>query len=92
VALFSKKTFKRVDFIGAALLLVATTFSVAALEEAGREYAWDSAFVIAFLIIASLVWILFIIWERTTSSTSGLREPVFPWRLMGSRIWIGMVL
>jgi hypothetical protein len=91
-ALFSKNTVKRVDFLGAGLLLIATTFIVAALEQAGHDYAWNSAFVITLMTISGIVWILFTLWERTASLTSKTREPVFPWRLMSNRIWIGMIL
>ncbi|KAA8564176.1 hypothetical protein EYC84_011123 [Monilinia fructicola] len=58
-ALPSKDTFKRVDFIGALLLVIATTFLVAALEEGGQEYAWSSAFTITLLTISGVTWIAF---------------------------------
>jgi len=74
------------------LLLVATTFLVAALEEAGQTYAWNSAFVIALLTISGISWVVFIFWERIITLKSKHIEPVFPWRLMKSRIWAGMIL
>ncbi|CAG8958366.1 hypothetical protein HYFRA_00011043, partial [Hymenoscyphus fraxineus] len=88
-ALWKKGTFWKVDFIGAGVLLVATTFLVAALEEAGQDYAWDSAFVIALLTISGVMWLAFVYWERMHTLRSKKKsEPVFPWRLMTSRVWI----
>ncbi|KAE9365743.1 MFS multidrug transporter-like protein [Stipitochalara longipes BDJ] len=89
-AVVSKDTWLRVDSIGAVLLLIATTFLVAALEEAGQEYAWRSAFVISLMTITGVTCIAFILWERRVTPTAKITEPIFPWRLMTSRIWIGM--
>ena len=91
-ALLSRETFRRVDFLGAGLLLLATTFLVAALLEAGQFFAWKSAFTISLLTISGIGWIAFILWERIITLRASVTEPVFPWRLMTSRIWMGMTL
>lgn len=83
---------RKIDFVGAVLLIVATTFLVAALQEAGGTFAWNSPFVIALLVISGVMWIFFILWERKVTLDMSLSEPVFPWRLMKSRIWVGMTL
>ncbi|KAF7914938.1 hypothetical protein BELL_0327g00030 [Botrytis elliptica] len=88
----SKESFGKIDFVGATLLIIATTLLVAALQEAGGEFAWNSAFVITLLIISGVTWILFILWERRVTLSMTLTEPVFPWRLMKSRVWVGMTL
>ncbi|KAM0131600.1 hypothetical protein ACHAO1_007201 [Botrytis cinerea] len=88
----SKESFRKIDFVGAILLIIATTLLVAALQEAGGEFAWNSAFVITLLIISGVTWILFILWERRVTVNMSSTEPVFPWRLMKSRVWIGMTL
>jgi len=90
--LFSRETFGRVDFLGASLLFIATTLLVAALEEAGLSFAWKSAFVISLLTVSGLTWIAFVFWERIVTLRRNSTEPVFPWRLMTSRIWMGMTL
>ncbi|KAF7910155.1 hypothetical protein EAE99_011347 [Botrytis elliptica] len=77
-SLFSTNVFKRVDLL--------------ALEEAGQLYDWKSAFVIALLTVSCIFWVGFVFWERLVSLESQTAEPVFPWRLMTSRIWIGMIL
>ncbi|KAF7921517.1 uncharacterized protein EAE97_011306 [Botrytis byssoidea] len=91
-SLFSTKIFKRVDLLGAVILLVATALLVTALEEAGQLYDWKSAFVIALLTVSCSFRVGFVFWERLVSLESQTAEPVFPWRLMTSRIWIGMIL
>lgn len=86
------ETVQRVDFLGTGLLLVATLFLVASLEEVNHEFAWRSAFVITLLVISGIAWILFLVWERQVTLHSDTREPVFPWRFVQNRIWMGMLL
>lgn len=92
LAIFSKRTLGRVDFLGAAMILSATLLFVAALEEAGRKYPWKSAYVISLLSISGIMWILFIAWERKISLATTVQEPVFPWRFVRNRTLIGMIL
>ncbi|TVY80405.1 MFS thioclapurine efflux transporter tcpA [Lachnellula suecica] len=89
--LFSKAEFKNIDFLGAGLLLIATLFLVSAIQEGGVDYAWKSGFEISFLIIAGIGWISFLLWERKITLFSKTTEPVFPWRLIKSRVWMGMI-
>ncbi|CAF9915301.1 MAG: hypothetical protein HETSPECPRED_002355 [Heterodermia speciosa] len=89
--LFSKAQFSRVDFPGTALLLSATVFLVAALEEAGSRYEWKSPFIVAVLAISLVSWALFLAWSRRTTRTEGAQEPVFPWRLVQNRVRIGLL-
>lgn len=83
---------KRVDFPGAIFLLVATLLPVTALEEAGSHFPWKSAFVITLLAVSGLVCVAFLAWERYVTKAKRPREPVFPWRFVQSRVWIGMLL
>lgn len=92
IAVFSKATLGKVDFLGAALILTATLLFVAALEEAGRKYPWKSAYVISLLSISGILWILFLAWERKVSLATAVQEPVFPWRFVRNRTLIGMIL
>ena len=89
---FSSQNLRRIDVPGAILLLIATLFLVAALEEAGVEYPWRSAFVITLLTISGLAWIAFVLWERMITLHTRHTEPVFPWRFFQNRAWIGMIL
>lgn len=93
--LLSKVTIKKVDFVGGALLLLATLSLTAAVEEAGLSHGWRSAFVVALLVVSGVLWILILFWERhitQKSNASGFIEPVFPWRFAESRIFMGMLL
>lgn len=90
--LISRSNVARVDFLGAGLLLIATLALVAALEEAGLNYGWRSAFVIAMICVSGVLWIAFVFWERRVTLRQSVMEPVFPWRFFTSRIWLGMTL
>ena len=90
--LFTSQSLQRLDVIGASLLLIATVFLVAALEEAGLRSPWKSPFVISLLVISGLGWIIFLFWERRVTLRSGIQEPIFPWRFIQSRVWMGMLL
>ena len=93
--LMSRATMRRVDFLGGALLLLATLSLVAGVEEAGLSHGWDSAFVIAMLVVSGILWIVFLLWERHLTkgdSVPGAVEPVFPWRFVQSRVWVGMIM
>lgn len=93
--LVSKANLRRVDFIGSTLLLLATMSLVAAVEEAGLSHGWHSAFVIALLVVSGILWITFLAWERYITQKKwapGAMEPVFPWRFVQNRVWMGMVM
>jgi hypothetical protein len=74
------------------MLLVATLFLVTALEEADTEFPWKSGFVISLLVISGVAWLLFLLWEKYVTSNSTRQEPVFPWRFVQNRVWLGMML
>ena len=88
----STNWWRRVDFLGTAFLLMMTIFFVAALEEAGINFPWRSAFVIILLVLSGISCAVFLYWERAVTLSTSLREPVFPWRLVISRVWVGMML
>lgn len=88
----SRHNFQRVDFTGTALLLAASIILVTAFEEAANGHNWNSALVIALLIVSSLLWPSFIFWERRVTLASGITEPIFPWRFLQSRVRVGMIL
>lgn len=88
----SKKSLNRVDFLGVALLLGASFLFVTPLEEAGIHFDWNSPFVITLLTFSGLLWIAFLAWEKRVTTASSVREPVFPWRFMQSRVRVGLIL
>jgi hypothetical protein len=90
--LMSRQNIERVDFFGGVLLIIATLALVAALEEAGLSYGWESAFVISLLCVSVVLWIAFVFWERRVTLVRSVTEPVFPWRFFTSRVWLGMTM
>ncbi|KAK4208331.1 MFS general substrate transporter [Rhypophila decipiens] len=94
--IFTKERIQRVDFFGGGLLLVSTLAMVAAFEEAGLDFGWNSAFVITLLCVSVVVWAAFIFWERRVTlrykSGTSATEPVFPWHFFTDRVWLGMSL
>ncbi|KAF3000694.1 hypothetical protein E8E13_002257 [Curvularia kusanoi] len=90
--LVSRQNIARVDFFGSAMLIVATLALVAALEEAGLNYGWRSAFVITLLCVSAVLWVTFAFWERHITLSRSVTEPVLPWRFFTSRIWLGMTI
>ncbi len=88
----SQRSLQKIDFLGGVLLLASTVLLVCALEEAGIEYKWSSALVITFFVVAALLWICFCCWERYITDHTKKQEPVFPWRFVRSRIFVGMLL
>ncbi|KAG9201297.1 hypothetical protein G6514_005845 [Epicoccum nigrum] len=90
--LMSRQNIERVDFFGGVLLIIATLALVAALEEAGLSYGWESAFVISLLCVSVVLWIAFVFWERRVTLVRSVTEPVFPWRFFTSRVWLGMTI
>ncbi|KAI1325561.1 MFS general substrate transporter [Xylariaceae sp. FL0255] len=86
------KSLNRLDYPGTALLLLSTLSFVAAFEEAGSLSRYSSAYVIVLLITGVLGWAVFLLWERRVTLQAKIREPVFPWRFVLSRVWVGMLL
>jgi len=96
---FTVQSFARVDVLGCLLMLGASILIVFALEEAGGRYAWSSAAIVASLIVAGIGWIAFVGWEmwierkqKGAGSEGTRQEPIFPMRLLRSRVLGGMLL
>lgn len=88
---FSNTSLRRIDILGAFLLLAASILLVFALEEGGTRYAWSSAVVIATITLASFSWIAFAGWEYFVGRFKSLLEPVFPLRLLQDRVLVRMM-
>ena len=64
---------KAVDFIGIALTLAGTTIFLLGLTWGGVDYPWDSAHVIATLIVGFVLSVAFVLWQW-----KGARYPLIP--------------
>lgn len=88
----SKELLSRIDFLGFMVLLAACALFVVALEESGIRYAWSEALPITFLVLSGLLWIGFFAWERVVSRPGRIQEPVFTWRFVKNRVFLGVLL
>ena len=89
-------------------MLAASILLVFALEEANTRYPWGSWVIVTSLVVAVACWIAFVGWEvwiesmgkvgregQTAGRGRGRRgkmEPIFPMRLLRSRVLVGMLL
>lgn len=95
---FSWRSLGRLDFVGAILLLAASLLLVTALQQTALDFAWSSPAIIVMLVLSGLSWIAFFAWEwhvtakADTSDSANQVEPIFPWRFLRSRPWVGMLL
>ena len=89
---FGMAAVRKLDFLGAFLLLAASVLFVSALEEGGTEYSWRSTVVLSQFCISILLWILFFAWQNFASGPHIAHEPVLPWRLLTNRITLGFLL
>lgn len=84
---------RRVDFIGAIILLAASSLAIAALQEGNYGHSWQSGLVISLIAVSGICWIAFPLWERFLSSrTSWTLEPLLPWRLAHNRMFLGAIV
>ncbi|KAK7757631.1 hypothetical protein SLS62_000007 [Diatrype stigma] len=85
---------RKVDLLGNALILCATTLMVFALQEAGTfTYAWDSPAIVTSLSFASLSWVGFMTWEIFLGVKRHTRvEPILPLRLVTHRVYLGALV
>jgi MFS family permease len=90
--LLTAETRQRLDFAGAALLLLATLSLTAAFEEAGSQFAWKSAYVITLLIVSGVLWTALLFWERRVTLQASSMEPLLPWRFMKNRAMLSLIL
>jgi hypothetical protein len=90
---FSRRSFKRLDLLGAFMVLAASVLLVFALEEAGNDYAWKSVPIITSFAGSGVLWLTFFGWEWSVSRRAkSTVEPIYPWRLVKDRFFVGMML
>lgn len=84
----SMDTLKTVDFFGCLLLLAASILLIFALQEGGAGvYAWSSGTIIACLVISTMAFLAFVLWQIWLASHPALPvKPVFPVKLMAERV------
>jgi len=75
---------KRVDWLGNLIVIAGTTLAVVGLTFGGGRFAWDSAEVLAPLIIGLATVALFLVYEAKVP-----REPTIPWEVVSNRTSFG---
>jgi hypothetical protein len=88
----SRRTWERIDMIGATLLLLATLSLTAGFEEADARFPWKSGYVISLLTVSGLLWVALLAWERRITKPNRVVEPVLPWRFFQDRAMVGLLL
>ncbi|RHZ55168.1 uncharacterized protein CDV56_106552 [Aspergillus thermomutatus] len=88
----SKSEFARVDICGMFLLLASSVLLVFALEEGGSRYPWDSAAIIAPVVLAIIAAIVLVSWEAFLQKRGSVQEPVFPPSILKDRLLTAMLL
>ncbi|CAI9626582.1 unnamed protein product [Alternaria burnsii] len=90
--IFSKQTLRRLDFLGATLMLGTLVLLATGLQQASLDYAWSSNKVLPLLVASAPFAIAFFTWQWYATQHRTNPEPVFPWRFCQSRIQLGMII
>ena len=88
----SKASLARLDLSGAFLLLGATLSLVTVLLEAPNEFLWHSKTAIALFVLSGVLGLVFLVNERLVTRENWSPEPIFPWRFLFNRAWIGTLI
>ncbi|KAK6957288.1 hypothetical protein Daesc_000070 [Daldinia eschscholtzii] len=88
----SRASLRRLDVIGAVLLLFSSALIVFAFEEAGSRYSWQSPVILSTIIVGGVLFIGFLGWEKVMDRPRAAQEPIFPLRLMKSRLVSALIM
>ena len=89
---FAPDILKRIDFLGALLLLGACLLLVTVLQQATAGISFTARNVLPLLILSGVMWIAFFVWQWYAATQVDPLEPVLPWRLLTNRVFLGMIL
>jgi MFS family permease len=89
---FTSASLRRLDVLGAVLMVGTITFLSTGFQQAAQGYAWSSPMVLGLLVTTAPLAVLFFTWQWYVTMRRTNPEPVFPWRICQSRIRIGMIL
>lgn len=88
----SKVSLARLDISGAFLLLGATLLLVTVLLEAPNEFSWHSKIAILLFVLSGMLGLLFLLNEGVVTGDDWRPEPIFPWRFLFNKAWIGTLI
>ncbi|KAL1801393.1 hypothetical protein ACET3X_001735 [Alternaria dauci] len=90
--IFSKHSLRRLDFLGATLMLGTLVLLATGLQQASLDYPWSSNKVLPLLVASAPFAVAFFTWQWYATQRRTNPEPVFPWRFCQSRIQLGMII
>ncbi|GJE93421.1 MFS general substrate transporter [Phanerochaete sordida] len=82
-----KEKFARIDWVGNAIIVAGTTLAIVGLTFGGIRFPWDSAQVLAPLIIGLALVGAFLLYEAKVP-----KEPTIPWEVLSNRVTFGAYL
>ena len=88
----SRRSLRRVDLLGATLLLGTCLLLATAFQKAAEGHRFSSSVVLPLLVIGPLLGVAFMAWEWHTTTRRTAPEPILPWRFFQSRSTLGMML
>lgn len=83
---------RRMDFIGALILLAATLPLITALNEVYVQFRWSDGITVILLAISGVSWYAFLAWEHAMTREGPGPEPIFPSRFLNHANWMGMLM
>ncbi|KAF2811143.1 putative efflux pump antibiotic resistance protein [Mytilinidion resinicola] len=92
IPIVSSNGLKKVDFVGAILLLAGSLLLSSVLIEVSLRSGWSAGGTIALLVLSGISWILFFAWEWYVSQGKTGQEPLLPWLFVSDRVWAAMLL
>lgn len=89
-----RKSFAHFDVVGSVLLLLASILVVFGLHEGGTgTAAWDSALVIATLVIGAVCWIALFLWSFVLSQPRWSHiAAIYPSALLSHRVLVAGIM
>ncbi|KAI1775503.1 hypothetical protein F4818DRAFT_51465 [Hypoxylon cercidicola] len=88
----SRSSLRRLDIIGAVLLLFSSALIVFAFEEAGSRYSWMSPAILSIIVVGGVLFVGFVVWEKLVDRPRSTQESIFPLRLMKDRLFSVLIL
>jgi hypothetical protein len=85
------RDFRRIDFLGAILLLAGSLLLSTVLLDTSLRESWSATITIVLLVLAIACWVIFFAWEWIVSTYFIRVEAMFPWHWMLDRPWLGML-
>ncbi|ATY61380.1 Major facilitator superfamily general substrate transporter [Cordyceps militaris] len=92
--LFVRINPRRLDYLGAILILAATVLPVFIINQAAiRDYTWRSGTTISVLIIGGLCWVALVFWQRQLARDTRLSHirPQLPYHILTSRVMLAAI-